>query len=87
MTKQDRTRMLSWLLLSFLLYALALMISQPVQVQTLLWKAGHVTVAAHLGYWVDRHAFGRVTAGDSDTRRMARAIVIAGAMLAMSMGL
>lgn len=79
-------RMTPFALVSIACYALALNVAD-IQIQTLLWKIGHITVAAHVGYWIDVAALGHVTGEDQDTRRVARALIIAGAMLAIAMGL
>lgn len=76
-----------WLLVTALLYLLTLVVHQP-QLQTMLWKACLITVAAHIGYWIDKTAFRDTLAPQSEpTRQLRRAIIIAAAMLAISMGL
>lgn len=78
--------MFPYLLLSVVCYAVALNVDHP-QLQTLLWKLGHVNIGAHLGYWVARQTLGRVYASSPTNDRIARAIIIVGAMLAISQGL
>jgi hypothetical protein len=80
--------MLPWALLAAVLYAIALNIPQP-QIQTLLWKLGHITLGANVGYWIDRTAFGdRIDPQHVDpTRALSRAIVVAAAILGLSLGL
>lgn len=82
----DRLRMVEWALLAVIFYALALIVTQP-QIQTALWKMGHITVGAYLGYWADRTLLGRVSAHSSPARVVARAIIIAAAIWGMSGGL
>ncbi len=81
-------RMVEWLLLAVVFYALAMFVGsvQP-QLQTALWKCGHVTLGSFLGYWVDRKALGRVTLGSTSGRQQARAIIMGSAILALSLGL
>ena len=82
----DVSRMLPWLLMSVLCYGVALNI-EHIQLQTLLWKIGHLNVGAHLGYWVARKTIGRLYTTSPAGDRIARALVIVGAMLAISQGL
>lgn len=49
-------RMLEWLLLALLLTVLVWMIA-PQQLPTSLYKASLVTLAAVVGYWIDRSLF------------------------------
>jgi hypothetical protein len=84
-------RMSHWLMFSAALYLAAAMLAtaglQP-QVQIILWKLGHITVAGYVGYWIDRGAFrDRLDPKCLPARQIRRAIVIAAAMLAVSMGL
>jgi len=81
-------RMAPWLLVAAALYFTALNIAQP-QMQTLLWKLGHITLGANLGYWIDRTAFrDRYDASKPDPMRaLSRAIIMAAAMLGISLGL
>lgn len=88
MNEKDLTRMLQWLLLAACFYIAAVFVQQP-QIETGLWKAGHITSGAYLGYWIDRHLFGRYNSGDDKyiPRVMARAIVVGCAILGMAFGL
>jgi len=47
----DRLRMVEWLALAIVFYALALYVfgGQP-QLQTLCWKLGNLTIAGFMGY-------------------------------------
>lgn len=82
------TRMLTWAVLAAVLYAIALNTSQP-QIQTLLWKVGHITLGANVGYWIDRTAFrDRYDYANPDAMRaLSRAIIVAAAILGLSLGL
>jgi hypothetical protein len=84
----DKLRMFHWLLIAAVLYLAATIVTQP-QLQIVLWKAGHITVAAFAGYWIDRAAFreARLSAKSDPRLQIRRAIVIGAAMLAISMGL
>ena len=86
MTYRDKLRMMQWLCLAAAFYALAVLVQQP-QLQTGLWKAGHITSGAFVGYWIDRGLFGRVDGASSDGRLITRAIVAAAAILGMAFGL
>lgn len=57
------------------------------QLQTIFYKLGHVTTLAWAGYWISRHAIGRLDFTSSDGERTARAIIIGCVILAGSMGL
>ena len=84
----DKFRMVQWLAIAAALYAIALWISQP-QIQTALWKLGNVTVAAFVGYWIDRRAFwfARLDHNSQPLLHLRRAIIMAAAMLAVALGL
>ena len=90
MVMSDRFRMIQWLALAAIFYLLALLAfgAQP-QLQTLCWKLGNLTVAAFVGYWIDRHAFmySRLRVDSPPLLEVRRAIVMAAAMLAVAMGL
>lgn len=85
---RDKLRMAQWLAIALVLYVLALATPQP-QIQTLLWKLGNVTVAAFVGYWIDRRAFwfARVDTYSPVLWHIRRAIIMAAAMLAVALGL
>lgn len=87
-------RMIIWLLLGLVLYASSYIVGhdnpQGLFMQTILYKLGHVTTLAWVGYWIARMAIGRV---DLNSRmnppydKLARAVIIAGVIMAGSMGL
>lgn len=87
---KDRFRMAQWLVMAAILYALALTVfhAQP-QLQTLCWKLGNLTVAAFVGYWIDRRAFwyARLDSLSPDLWHLRRAVIMAAAMLAVALGL
>lgn len=83
---QELGRMAQWLLLALVLYALALVTTQP-QLQTALWKLGHITLGAFAGYWVDRNLYGRLSPESAAGRVIARAVIVAAAVLGMAFGL
>lgn len=91
---RDRSRMLQWLIAGIACYALAMiltfadmMVSQP-QIQIALWKAGNVTLAAWLGYQIDRQAFPYERCKEGLHHcQLRRAIVMSAAMLAIGLGL
>jgi hypothetical protein len=98
MKRFDQFRMVQWLLLSVLAYLIAMVLAEiPSQtdggmwprLQTVLWKCGHLNLAAWIGYWIDRNAFQalRITRTSHPTEQMRRAIVIGAAMLAFGMAL
>lgn len=95
---RDKTRMIQWLLLSLLAYAIAALLagladpsgngSYP-RAQTVLWKVGHLNLAAFIGYWIDRNAF-RVRIEEfrkADLAHIRRAIVISATMIAFGLAL
>lgn len=94
---RDKTRMIQWLLLSLLAYVVAAILAgmgdegaYP-RAQTVLWKVGHLNLAAYLGYWIDRNAFRDRIEPDKykpDTmQHIRRAIIIAATMIAFGMAL
>lgn len=87
--KPDLQRMWLWLAIGVALYAtsIGLVGLNSPAVQTIFYKIGHVTTLAWVGYWISRQALGRVTGSSSPTDRLARAVVIAGVIMAGSMGL
>jgi hypothetical protein len=87
MREKNLTRMLWWLALAAFFYVLATVIQQP-QLETACWKLGHITSGAFLGYWIDRHLFGRYTSDFAATpRALSRAIVVGCAIIGMAFGL
>lgn len=84
---KDKARMLQWLIVAIVLYAIAMAVTQP-QIQTALWKCGNVTMAAWLGYMIDRHAFYYERCMENNHMcQMRRAIIMAATMLAIGLGL
>lgn len=86
---QDRLRMVVWLLFGLAFYVAVLLIDGTTYptVQVTLQKLGHVTTFAWVGYWIARSALGRVHAASTSSDRLARAVVIAGVILAGLTGL
>lgn len=94
----DKFRMLQWLLLSVSVYALAAFLASAPgeadaglypRLQTVLWKCGHLNLAAFIGYWVDRNAFKglRIDRSSHPSEQIRRAIIIGAAMLAFGLAL
>lgn len=86
MRNNDKLRMVEWILLAIALYVSAMLVSNP-QLQTGLWKAGHITSGAFIGYWIDRQLLGRVVGDVTQGRIIARAVVVAAAVWGMACGL
>lgn len=87
MNQKDYSRMIPWLLMATCFYIAAILVQQP-QIETGLWKAGHITSGAYLGYWIDRHLFGRYNHDDVVTNRiLARALVVGACVFGMALGL
>jgi hypothetical protein len=84
--QRDKLRMVSWLLLAVAFYTSAIYCTQP-QIQTGLWKMGHITMGAFVGYWADRHLLGAITYSASQGRMISRAIIVAAAIIGMASGL
>lgn len=88
MTITDKFRMLAWLILGIVLYTASHLAGTDLpQVQTILWKLGHVTTLAWIGYWISRNALGRIDLTSCSTQHLARAVIIAGVVIAGSIGL
>lgn len=85
MNKQN-LRMIEWLLLAIVFYALALAVGIH-QLETLFWKLGGVTVGVFMGYWADRVALGRVVWDSGDLRKVARAIIVLACVYGVSGGI
>ena len=85
---KDKFRMIQWLIIAAIFYAVALNVAMP-QVQTLCWKLGNVTVASFVGYWIDRRAFywARLSETSLPILHLRRAAIMAAAMLAVALGL
>jgi hypothetical protein len=90
-TTKEHLRMLQWVFIAFLFYGAALIFKgygvEP-ELQIVSMKLGHITIAAFVGYWIDRTAFRtRITASSHPLESVRRAIIIASAMLAIALGL
>ena len=81
------SRMWQWLVLGVVFYTSALLIAQ-VQLQTLFWKLGHVTIGSYMAYWVYRVLFGRFERSRATQGQyVARAIVVLACIYAVANGL
>ncbi len=81
------TRMWQWAILS-LCTSVAIFVAYPHQLGVVLFKLNLLSVAAWLGYWIDRAAFrNRITPASSTGEQLRRAVVIGTTMLAMSIAL
>lgn len=90
-------RMAQWLLLSLLAYAVAAVLADVItpegnglypRLQTVLWKVGHLNLAAYIGYMLDRNAFrDRIEYSSHPLKHIRRAIIIAATMLAFGLAL
>jgi hypothetical protein len=91
MTKAlDRLRMITWLIFGLALYLASWFAGTDHPfIQTILYKTGHVTTLAWIGYWIARHAIGRIglASKPTDGEYLARAIIVAGVIIAGSLGL
>jgi len=91
--KKDLYRMSHWLLFSVMLYVFAWWLAQHgidyyPQLQTILWKLGHITLAGFIGYWLDRTVFrSRLGEHSSDVQEIRRAIIVVGTMIAIALGM
>lgn len=84
----DAQRMLIWLALSVLAYAASAAAgTDHPQVQVVLYKVGHVTLLAWVGYWISRQALGRIYDHTNSTRVLARGVIMAGVIVGGSLGL
>jgi len=91
--RRENYRMFSFLLLALFFYGIALTLATldtlllP-QVQIVLWKAGHISIGAFLGYWVDKQIFRDIISPQSNPlTHLRRAIVVVGAMIAIALGM
>lgn len=83
-------RMLDWLVWAVVAYLICFILrayDMEPQVQTVMWKLGNATVAAYVGYWIDRRAFSRLSDTNDSIDGVRRAIVMAAAMLTVGLGL
>lgn len=84
----DKFRMLIWLLLGLALYAASHLIgAENPAWQTVAYKLGHVTTLAWFGYWISRMAVGRINHISDPGDRLSRAVIVAGVIIAGSLGL
>lgn len=85
----DSLRMWVWIAIGITLYVAALVFvtNDYPGLQTILYKAGHVTTLAWIGYWISRNALGRLKTDSTSTEKLARAVLMAGIILAGSTGL
>lgn len=84
----DKFRMLIWLVIGMALYVLSYHIgTEHPTWQTITYKLGHVTTLSWVGYWIGRMALGRVHYNTPGTEKLARAVIIAGVIIAGSLGL
>jgi hypothetical protein len=86
----DGFRMSIWLLWTILILVFVAF-SQPQQLEVVLYKAGLVTGAAWMGYWIDRSLFTRFRVADNNpdlaVSMIRRAIVVGCVILGMTLGL
>lgn len=84
----DKLRMIIWLALGLLAYLASMAVgpSNPI-VQTTLYKIGHVTTLAFIGYWISRKAIGRIDITSDQGDKLARALVMGSVIIAGSLGL
>lgn len=86
-------RMTDWLLITLVLLA-AIAVLSPQQLPVSLYKLSLITMAAVVGYWIDRSLFPYARPDDlalTDVRErsaamLRRAIIVGCAMLAVSLG-
>jgi hypothetical protein len=79
-------RMVQWPLIGVLFYLLTL-IPMPPQYSALLIKLGSCTLAAYLGYWIDRLAMrNRIVDASEHERRIARALIIGACIMGVGLG-
>ena len=86
----DRMRMITWFIFGLALYLASWFAGNDHPfMQTILYKTGHVTTLAWVGYWIARHAIGRIglNSKPTDGEYLARAIIVAGVIIAGSLGL
>jgi hypothetical protein len=85
-------RMFQWFITAMVLFgvAAACALSGIIELRpvgAIASKAGNVTLAAFIGYWIDRQAFkDRLDAGVDPMRQLRRAIIIGFAMYAIAGG-
>ncbi len=87
---KDKVRMAQWLVFAVLFYGFAAYIARHPEL--IDWRAagvvsqrlGHITLAAFVGYWIDRNAFKHAQNDSSGSIR--RAMIISAAIIAISLG-
>lgn len=86
----DGFRMSIWLLWTFIIF-MYIAYAQPQQLEVVLYKAGLITFAAWMGYWVDRSLFIKFRVDernpDLSVSMVRRAIVVGCVILGMTLGL
>lgn len=86
----DLQRMSIWLLWTAVIFGFVAW-NQPQQIEVVLYKAGLVTFAAWMGYWIDRSLFTkyRVIEKNQDlaVSMIRRAIVVGCVIIGMTLGL
>jgi hypothetical protein len=84
----DKFRMAIWLAFGLAAYAASLFIGpgNPI-IQTTLYKIGHVTTLAWIGYWISRNAIGRLDLTSDQGDKLGRALVMGAVIIAGSLGL
>lgn len=85
------SRMSTWVWISIPLLIVVVVLS-PQKLGLLVYKLNLVTIAAALGYWLDRNAFpyarpDQVAEALMPSAMLRRAIIMAAVVLAMAMGL
>lgn len=84
----DKFRMAIWLAFGILAYLASLAVGpdNPI-IQTTLYKVGHVTTLAWIGYWISRNAIGRLDLTSDTGDKLGRALVMGAVIIAGSLGL
>ncbi len=83
---KEKLKMAQWLCLGLALYTLAWLVGSDLPAaQTVLYKAGHVTMFAWVGYWIARNAVG--AENDGGQASLAKSIVISAVVLGGCLGL
>lgn len=83
---RDYFRMWVWAALGV---AALMLIGRPEQVLVVIYKGSLVSIAAFVGYWVDRNLFGRYRMPDEymSTRELCRGLIVAATILAFALAL
>ena len=87
---KDSLRMVEWLVVAAVMYGTCIALRSfnvAPQAQVVLWKLGNMTIAGHVGYWMDRRAFTRIESASTPHEQLRRAIVMGAAMLSVALGL